>query len=105
MIKEKTRLWATVLREKYCEGKGSIKAIKAEKNSSNAWRGITTCVTTLEEGCKRLIRNGKETRFWIDPWLIDVPLRQLACKDVSLSDTYAMVTEFWIQEMVGTGAI
>lgn len=96
LIKEKERLWVDVLRSKYCEGNRALEDIKDKRGSSNAWKGINACVSTLKISCKSWVRNDKNTKFWLDNWLMDAPLRHYACRDVGLSETYAMVNEFWI---------
>ena len=42
--------------------------------TSNAWRGVTVATHLLKMGLTSRIFNGKDTLFWRDKWLGDLPL-------------------------------
>lgn len=44
----------------------------------------------------RFVRNGRDTSFWDDAWLLDEPLRRYMIKEVVHSDMQARVRDYWI---------
>lgn len=61
-----------------------INNIRARNGASNAWQGIVSAVDILKRGWRKLPRNGKNTLFWEDVWIIDEPLKDLARKSIPL---------------------
>lgn len=97
MMNDENSLWSTVLVNKYMEGVRSLDRIRPKQGASNAWTGIVDAVGTLREGWKKNPRNGKNTRFWEDVWVLDDPLLSHALKDVPFEDAKKTVEDCWVR--------
>ena len=42
------------------------------------------------------MRNGRQTCFWIDAWLVDRPLCELACLEIPSTDLFRPVASYWV---------
>lgn len=74
LINEKDNLWTEVLKHKYCKGLNGINEISASTNASNLWHGINEAKSLLEGGVRCHVQNGRDTKFWLDKWIEEVPL-------------------------------
>ena len=73
-------LWARVLQAKYMKGEMDLAKIKMKPSSSIVWRGIVEGTNVVRKGKRAKIYNGRDTFFWRDPWMRDIPLLNLAIK-------------------------
>ncbi|XP_019175452.1 PREDICTED: uncharacterized protein LOC109170754 [Ipomoea nil] len=92
---EPNALWEKTLITKYHHSSGSHLDTTRRRNTSNAWKGISAARETLESGLTHVVRNGKSTRFWMDPCLTPKPLYEKLCGTLSLPDLYANVEDYW----------
>lgn len=72
----------------------NMENIVARQSSSNSWQGIVKAKGVLEKGACRLVRDGKDTDFWLDVWIEDCTLRNLLISDISLVDLYRKVLNY-----------
>ena len=70
--------------------------LSKRKGVSNAWRGVTAATHLLKLGLTTRIFNGKDTMFWRDKWLADLPLLNHALKTPSLLESYRTVNDYWM---------
>ncbi|KAF7842106.1 putative ribonuclease H protein At1g65750 family [Senna tora] len=90
LINQKDALWARVLRGKYKCGDDIMPEVAARSTSSRLWKGIAANWQHVKRGVVWRIGDGKNIRFWSDPWLPDgvvlgnvttVPLAQQVMED------------------------
>lgn len=58
-------------------------------------KGIMATNPFLEAVMIRNVRNRQTTRFWMDKWLVPIPLRHFLIGPLSLPVLYANVNEYW----------
>jgi hypothetical protein len=81
LVNERDGLWYSVLKARYGEWGGRIK--EGDRRSSNWWRmvcrvrdGIGEGVGSwFEDNLRRVVGNCRNTLFWFDCWVGDMPLR------------------------------
>ena len=94
LITKTKDLWASVLQGKYVKGKVEIQKLMRKQISLNAWQGIVIGADVIQKGKRSRILNGKNTLFWRDIWVGDLPLIDLAIKDL-VSRLYPRLGEEW----------
>lgn len=62
---------------------------------SFVWKGILKVVPILQREIAKLVRNGHNTRFWVEKWVGECPLINKATSIVHLLDCYRMVASYW----------
>ncbi|XP_024628914.1 uncharacterized protein [Medicago truncatula] len=105
LLTEKGGLWYRVLKSRYGEVGGRIR--EGGSDSSAWWRmmcrlreGIGEGVGNwFEDNIRRVVRDGRNTLFWYDRWIGDVPLRLKFPRLFNL----AVEKECSVGEMVGRG--
>lgn len=65
------------------------------KASNTCWKGIVAANSIVEKGSTKIVRNGHNTRFWMDTWIGEHPLYDIKRALVSLPDLYASVSDYW----------
>ena len=81
---------------KYMRGKVGMEDLNKKPNSYNIWKGIVLGRKILEMGLRKTVYNGKSVLFWRDVWwLVDIPLLAVATTEISLSDSYLTVHDYW----------
>jgi hypothetical protein len=66
-------IWCNLLRRKYLGEKGIFSCKK--NNSSQFWKGLMAIRNECARGLKYIVGNGKRTRFWLDTWARECPLK------------------------------
>ncbi|XP_019162021.1 PREDICTED: uncharacterized protein LOC109158590 [Ipomoea nil] len=94
MKTEPHSLWSQVLHNKYGALEDTRGAAQGRR-ASNAWRGMCAASHILDKGITRIIRNGHNTRFWMDRWVNDQRLYDHLLKPLSLPELYANVADLW----------
>lgn len=56
--------------------------------------GIVEAADTLREGWKKMLRNGRNTLFLLEAWVINELLISSATKDIPTTDIQATVAEY-----------
>lgn len=74
LINEDESTWAKIMRAKYTNDNPDPNTWLPKSHSSIAWKGILKTIPILKKGQRKLIRNGRETRFWLDIWVGHRPL-------------------------------
>ena len=92
---ETEALWSKTLQAKYIRGNPKLVNLKRKARSSNAWQGIIAATHLLQKGMKSRVYNGRDTLFGQDKWLEDIPLINLATKEVSVEDSVKTVEAYW----------
>ncbi|XP_038722035.1 uncharacterized protein LOC120014187 [Tripterygium wilfordii] len=95
LIHEKKSLWAQVVSSKYMKRGVCVSKFEVKQRSSNLWRGLVSANPILNQGMKKLVRNGKQTLFWLDIWLGESPLIDLCVQEIGLVDMYRTVESYW----------
>ena len=95
LLIEYNEIWAKVLSTKYIHGKVSPDKLLKKRGSSSAWQGIAATCPLINKGLKAKVYNGKETLFWRDKWLRDSPLLGSPLTNISLSEPYKCVKDYW----------
>lgn len=90
---EENSLWAQTLSTKY-----KCVTERGRSSVSNAWKGIVAAAPIVENGVYKIVRNGKQSRFWMDNWLGEYPLYEVMKAPVSLPDLYASVADYWDED-------
>ncbi|XP_019189720.1 PREDICTED: uncharacterized protein LOC109184127 [Ipomoea nil] len=94
MRTEQDRLWIRVLMAKY-PAMNSRELRDLKRPSSNAWKGICATSSFVEQGLKRVVRNGQETQFWMDNWIHGGRLYEHMKRPISLPELYSTVADYW----------
>lgn len=63
LLTQKESLWAQALGSKYMQGRIHLANFHARPRQSNVWRGMISAKQMVTEGCRRLVNNGRDTRF------------------------------------------
>ena len=58
--------------------RGDLLTLSRNRNPSNAWRGTAETAGMLRQGISMAIRDGRDTRFWLDNWVDTKPLVDFA---------------------------
>ncbi|GLU09838.1 hypothetical protein SLE2022_266770 [Rubroshorea leprosula] len=61
-------LAARIMKARYFP-RSTILRVELKSPCSVTWRSIWHSIELLNQGCRRLIGNGRDTRIWDDPWL------------------------------------
>ncbi|CAL1407011.1 unnamed protein product [Linum trigynum] len=94
MIQEKDTLWTRVMQAKYGRQRQGLNLIKPVKGSSFTWASLAKASSILNKGCAWNIKNGKGTKFWLDPWVLQVPLKEMVTGDIPPDLEEAAVANF-----------
>ena len=73
-IENESGLWQTVIRNKYVKNE-CISGIRPKPGDSQFWSGIMGVKNVFYKYCKKMVGDGRNTRFWEDWWVDDKPLR------------------------------
>lgn len=80
-------------------GKPEILKLKVKQDASTVWKGMSKAAFILEKGCRRVVRNGYTTRFWLDVWCGVSPLRDEAKRTIPNHMIHAKVADYWDSNM------
>ncbi|CAL1397034.1 unnamed protein product [Linum trigynum] len=94
LLKEKDSLWTQLMVAKYGRQRENLDIIRPIQGSSFTWRSFTKAADLLRKGCAWNIKNGKRTKFWLDPWVLQVPLKEVALGHIPESDTAEPIERF-----------
>lgn len=67
---EKNSLWARILRAKYLRNDANNYDFKCRQADSKLWRGVVHASHIIKTGTRKMVINGKNTKFWTDKWLM-----------------------------------
>lgn len=98
MITKGERLWTKVITTKYARDHCKLANIKSKPGASNAWRGIVKAMARVKDGIRMQIHNGKDTSFWNDSWLDNIPLRNWVNMDDNNHHNGKVVADYWSAE-------
>lgn len=87
---ENNSLWVQTLSSKY----NNLSQGNHEK-VLNAWKGIVAANPIVENEMNKVVRNGHNTRFWMDRWMGERPMYDTLQGPVSLPELYASVADYW----------
>lgn len=62
---------------------------------SGAWRSMVKAKHIFQKGSRWAIGNGCTTHFWLDSWLLDVPLYQEANSEIPIEELNYTVNTYW----------
>lgn len=96
LLNENDALWVQVVRSKYVRHDEFVLSdLSHHRQSSNAWKGMSQAKYILDKGIQSLVGNGRKIHFWLDKWLINEFLINMAQVEISLVEKYKMVSEYW----------
>ncbi|CAL1397044.1 unnamed protein product [Linum trigynum] len=84
LLKDKECLWTQIMRAKYGRQRQGLEVIRPSQGSSFTWASIAKTASLIKQGCAWNIKNGKRTNFWLDIWVSQVPLRDLAIDGIPM---------------------
>ncbi|XP_019186483.1 PREDICTED: uncharacterized protein LOC109181186 [Ipomoea nil] len=88
-------LWAKVFKSKYAISNPNPLTWRPKQNMSNAWKGILRSAPVIHAGSIHQVHNGRNTLFWLDIWIGDRPLRELATYQISELASQLTVADYW----------
>ncbi|CAL1382969.1 unnamed protein product [Linum trigynum] len=91
-------LWTKLLLEKYGGNREGINILQKKQGSSLAWRSFVSTANLLKKGLAINVKSGRNTHFWLDPWILQVPLIERAVADVSEDQKHKTVADMWDPE-------
>lgn len=68
--------------------------ILPKQRSSNAWQGIVKAKNIFAKGITIMVRNGRNTAFWLDIWVGNQPLYVFLTHEIPLIELYQTVFEY-----------
>ncbi|CAL1384516.1 unnamed protein product [Linum trigynum] len=78
MLQEKESLWSRILYSKYGGKRQGLDIFRKSQGSSFTWNSLLKAADLFKKGCAWNIKNGRRTKFWLDPWILQVPLKEEA---------------------------
>ncbi|CAL1353630.1 unnamed protein product [Linum trigynum] len=93
LIKEKDALWTQVVKTKYGSSKENLDLLRPVQGSSFTWKSLAAASTLLRSGCAWNIKNGTATKFWLDPWILQGPLKDMALEEIPAERLEEMVAD------------
>lgn len=76
-LEKEDGLWQEIVTAKYLQTK-SIFSVSHKPSDSPIWYDLLKVKELYLQGRSIKIKNGKKCRFWSDPWLYDIPIRDVA---------------------------
>ncbi|KAL9288897.1 putative ribonuclease H domain, reverse transcriptase zinc-binding domain-containing protein [Arabidopsis thaliana] len=97
LMKDRTSLWARVLRSKYrIGGLRDTTWINTKRNASSTWRSIKYGLREVViPGMNWVVGDGKDICFWDDKWLVEDPIRDLAVVELPADFQGIKIRELW----------
>ncbi|KAL8139423.1 LOW QUALITY PROTEIN: hypothetical protein V2J09_005444 [Rumex salicifolius] len=97
VLKDKTSLWARVLREKYKIGDVRDPLWLSPKGRwSSTWRSISVGIREVVlRGISWVPGDGRSIKFWTDRWALKVPLLEVALDTVPVEEVNKLVIDYW----------
>lgn len=92
MFEEKS-LWKELMAAKYAVHSSDPSTWQPKTSMSNAWKGIVKITLILKKGIRKIVRNGRNTLFWMDAWLGDCPLMEYITMNLPLPELYSRVVD------------
>ncbi|CAL1412749.1 unnamed protein product [Linum trigynum] len=83
LIKEKETLWSQIMHAKYGRQRENLDILGNSQGSSFTWKSFSKAVDVLKQGCAWNIKNGKRTKFWLDPWVLQGSLKEVATMHIA----------------------
>ena len=74
-LENETGIWQDIVKAKYLK-KGTLSQCIHKPTDSHFWSGLMSVKDLFYSCCKRILGDGKSTRFWEDCWLGQKPLCQ-----------------------------
>ncbi|CAL1357331.1 unnamed protein product [Linum trigynum] len=94
LLRDKESIWRQLLLSKYGGQRADLDILRKVQGSSFTWSSFSKAADLLKQGCAWNIRNGRRTKFWSDPWVLQVPLKELVIGDVPENASEAVVADF-----------
>ncbi|CAL1407561.1 unnamed protein product [Linum trigynum] len=94
LINEKDNLWGQVMLSKYGRQRENLDILRHTQGSSFTWSSFTKAADLLKKDSAWNIKNGKSTKFWFDPWVLQVALKDVALNQIPEELEHAVVGDF-----------
>jgi hypothetical protein len=94
-LEKEDGLWQQIIRHKYLQN-NSVHDVEHKINDSPMWTDLLKVKHIYLQGRGILIKDGAQTRFWLDPWLDSEPLALHApvlfalCENKNISVAHAL---------------
>ncbi|CAL1358629.1 unnamed protein product [Linum trigynum] len=82
------------MRAKYGKSKEDLDLLRPIQGSSFTWASFSKAANLLRKGCAWNIKNGRHTKFWLDVWVLQVPLKDVAMDTIPEDLENARVADF-----------
>lgn len=92
---DENSLWIQILITKYGAAPEDCSQWRPKVNMSNAWKSIIKSVPVLQKGCRKIVRNGRDTLFWMDNWLEKEPLANQALTAINSENRLNPIVSYW----------
>lgn len=76
-LEKENGLWQDIIKYKYLRN-SSIHEVGHKLNDSQMWYDLLKFKDVYLQGRTVSIKNGENVRFWLDPWLYEEPLKDIA---------------------------
>lgn len=93
LVTEPDSLWASILGSKYLNN-SSFFNCEANSKSSYTWRSILRGKDILKMGSQWVIWNGQRAKFWLDWWVGEGPLVDVATQQIPPASLNARVCDY-----------
>lgn len=80
---------------KYGHNRQGIEMLVPRAFSSNIWQGIMSSASILMADSRCCVEDERNTYFWLDTWVLSVPLITLSIQLISYNIKYTLVSSYW----------
>lgn len=70
LMNDRDKLWVRIMRAKYQCGSLLLPKVSMKVNSPSIWKSMVKIWKIVEDNTHWSVRNGQDTRFWRDRWLL-----------------------------------
>jgi hypothetical protein len=94
-LEKEEGLWQQILNHKYMKDQ-TIHDVMHKLNDSSIWSDLLKVKDIYLQGRSIVVSNGEQTRFWLDPWVYNSPICDIApmlfelCENKSIFVAQAM---------------
>ncbi|CAL1413663.1 unnamed protein product [Linum trigynum] len=95
LVTDDHTLWTEVIKNKYARSRDGLEILTKAKGSSFAWRNFASVLDVVKKCYVFNISNGRRAKFWTDPWVLQVPLAELAITKIDADKLHSRVADYW----------
>lgn len=95
---EKDKTWVHLIQANYKSKFPLATNTEHNQTSPYIWKGLCWSADLIQKGTGKLVRNGRSTKFWLDVWLEDTKLQDVATQPLHHHMLSHLVSDYWHEE-------